>query len=139
MRMTFVSAGMEVNIVTGPLKRTLREALSFQHSGLFDLVENPTGFDDREDVAEGAEGVAFVARLIDHVLLVEVDFELVAGADLADEGLFALERDDVATVHRVAEEDAGIELGDDALDARFGEGERRVLPRGAAAEVLAPD
>ena len=78
-------------------------------------------------------------RVVVRTLAGQVDGQLVAGADLVEQPLLRFERDQVAAVDRVAVEDAGVELGDDGLDAGGGQGDRGVLARRAAAEVLAGD
>ena len=69
----------------------------------------------------------------------DIDGAVVAGADFVDQAFGGFAGQEVAAVDAVAEEDAGVELGDDDLDAGLGQGQRGVLARGAAAEVLAAD
>jgi hypothetical protein len=83
--------------------------------------------------------VALAGGLVQEVAIGHVDFQLVARADLADEGFLRFQGDDVAAVDRVAEEDAGVELGHDALDPGLGQGQGGMFARGAAAEVFAAD
>jgi hypothetical protein len=70
-------------------------AASSQHPRLAGVFENSAGLDDGEDVAERAEFIALVPGLVEDVLLVEVDFEVVAGADFARQGLDGFEGDEV--------------------------------------------
>src|SRR4051794_11890544 len=112
---------------------------SFQHPRLLRIGENPARLDDRQHVAQGTEVVALASGFVQQVAVVEVDFQLVASAYLLDEAVLGFQGNEVTAVDGVAEEDAGVELGDDALDAGLGEGERGVLAAGAAAEVFAAD
>ena len=69
----------------------------------------------------------------------DVDLQLVAGANALAQAIAGFEGDEVTAVDGVAEENARVEFGDDPLDARRVQSDRRVLARGAAAEVLAAD
>src|SRR6266567_6956050 len=68
-----------------------------------------------------------------------MDLQLIASADFGNQAVLALQRHEISAVDAIAEKDAGVKLGDDALDSRLGQGQRRVLAAGAAAEVLAAD
>ena len=103
------------------------------------VIEDAAGFEDRGDLAEALQLPLVAGRVVREQLVRQVDRQLVAGADFVDEPLLRFERDQVAAVDRVAEEDAGVELGDDGSDAGRGQGDRGVLAGGAAAEVLAAD
>src|SRR5947209_2226467 len=117
----------------------LPTAYSLEHPRPLRVLEDAAGLDDRQHVAERAEVVAFAGGAIENVAVGQVDFQLVACADLVDEAVVAFERDEVPAVDAVAEEDAGVELGDYALDARLGQRQWGMLAARAAAEVLAAD
>ena len=53
--------------------------------------------------------------------------------------LFGFEGNQISAVDGVAEEDSGVELGDDASATRLGDGEGCVFATGAAAEIFAAD
>src|SRR5262249_22243097 len=95
--------------------------------------------DDRCHLAERLELPLFAGRSVVQHASLDVDVQFVAGADLLAQALATLERDQVAAVDRVAEKDAGVELGDDGVDARCLEGDRGVLARAAAAEIAPGD
>src|SRR5262249_35496949 len=112
---------------------------AFQHAHFLRIREYASRFQDRGHLAERFEPVFLPRRQVVQYATRHVEAELVAGANSIAQTFDALERDEVAAVDRVAEEDASIELRDDRFDPRSVQRDRSVFARRTAAEVLASD
>src|SRR5262245_53082490 len=88
-----------------------------QHADFLRIREDAPRVDDRRHLAEWLQLPGLLRRDVGQYAGTDVDLQLVAGADVLAQTIRGLERNDVAAVDGVAEEDASIELGNDALDA----------------------
>src|SRR5205823_560175 len=95
--------------------------------------------DDRGDLAERAQRPLLAGGTIAQHARFRIDAQFITGTYLLAQPVRRLERDQVAAVDGIAEEDAGVELGDDGLDAGRGQGDRGVLARRPAAEIAPGD
>ena len=70
--------------------------------------------------------------------LKDVDAQFVAGADFVAQAIDALQRRKIAAIDGVAIEDAGVELGDDGLDAGGVEGDGGVFATNRSRNCVPP-
>ena len=61
----------------------------------------------------------FTGGFVEQVTIVQMDFQDIIGTDLIGQTILAFQGDDITAVDTVAEKNSGVELGDDALNARF--------------------
>jgi len=91
--------------------------LGLQHADFLRIRENASRVDDRRDLAERLEFPRLAGCQIRQKAGGDIDFQFVAGANLIAQTIDRFERNEVAAVDRIAEEDARVEFGDHALDA----------------------
>src|SRR5580693_1621652 len=75
----------------------------FQHSGFFGVRKNAAGLDDRQNIPQWPKLVFLILSLVDDDALIEMHFQLVAGANLVDQAFLGLQWNQVAAVDAVAE------------------------------------
>src|SRR5438105_1335506 len=104
---------MRCSTKAGPLARLLSKHAHLPRGG-----EEAAGLQDGGHLAERLQAPFLAGRDVVQHAAGYVDPQFIARTNLVAQALDRLERDQVAAVDGVAEEDAGVELGDDGLDAR---------------------
>ncbi len=118
------------------LSVTAGPGLPLQHSDLLGVFEDAAGLDDRGHLAERPQFPLVAGRPVQQLPGRQVHPQVVPGANLIHQPPLGLDRDEVRPVYCVAVEDAGVEFGDHAPDARSSQGDRGVLAARPAAEIL---
>ena len=103
------------------------------------MGKDPPRIHNRLDITQRLEGVALASALIGERSGLDVNLARITCTNLIDQPLEAFNRQQVSTVHTIAEEDPGIKLGNDDPDSGLGYRQRSVLPRRTATEIPTRD
>src|SRR5947207_11037148 len=117
------------NLGYGAVCFLLSTVYCFEHSNLASIVKQAARFEDGGNFAQRLQRPLFAGGEVVKPAVGDINAQLVARADFFAQALRAFERDQVAAVDGIAEEDACIELGHDGFDSRRIQGNRRMLAR----------
>src|SRR5712671_4190095 len=91
--------------------------LPLQHPHLARMVEYAAGFKDGDHLTEGFQLPFLLGGQIGEEAFLDVNLDLIAGADAVAQAVHRFEGDEVAAVNGIAIKDARVKLGDDGLNA----------------------